>query len=71
LFSIPKDTSAVFHEESEYFIGFIIRVDKNVFSIFAKNENPFIVFDLYFCENTVKLEKLYHQNYQRKILYKP
>ena len=28
LFSIPMDSGAVTHEESEYVIGFIIRVDK-------------------------------------------
>jgi hypothetical protein len=62
-FSISKDFGGVFHEESAYVIGFIIRVDKNALS--------FLVFDLGLCENRVKIKNNYYQNTQRKILYKP
>ncbi len=63
------NSDAVFHEESEYVIRFIIRVDKNALSFFAKKENLFIVFHLYLYENRVKLENNYYQNDQRQILY--
>ena len=76
---IPTDSDAVFHEESEYGVGFKIRAKKlGLFSIFRKQfiffvqktESAFFVFCLYLCEKKVYFKEFYYQNDQRKILYK-
>ena len=77
---IPTNSDAVFHEEPEYGVGFKIRAKKvGLSSIFRKQfiffvektESAFFVFFLYLCEKKVYFKKVYYQNDQRKILYKP
>ena len=76
---IPMGSDAVFHEESEYGVGFKIRAKKvGLSSIFRKQfiffvekpESAFFVFCLYLCEKKVYFKKVYYQNDQRKSLYK-
>ena len=79
--SIPMDSDAVFHEESEYVVGFKIRVKKLGLSLLfrwkrtlcflKKIRSAVFVFCLYLWENRVYFKKFYYQNDQRKILYKP
>jgi len=74
------DSDAVFHEESEYVIGFKTRTTngelssifrKKLFIFFTKNtKKGEKVFDLYFYKNRLQLGKFFYQNDQRKKLYK-
>jgi hypothetical protein len=75
------DSDAVFHEESEYLIGFKIWATNDVLSstfrkkcflFFAKKcKKVEKVFDLYLYKDGFDFEKFFYQNDQHKKLYKP